>query len=108
MSWKNLYNDYIVPTTSEVQYTPVVDLSSIREVMVALYYSQGGSLRQTIIFPAAAVTGAFAYADFYFVGSRLYCSVYGSSGKIKIGGGSSGSIVWGSGSGQCNLKLYYR
>lgn len=75
--------------------------------MVAMWYSKA-TARLSYQFPISLVTGNYAFPDFYFAGQRLYCSLRGSTGKIRIDGGNQGSVVWGSGSGQCTIRLYYR
>lgn len=104
LGWKKWYNSNITPTSTNTDYTVTAGISSIHEVMVALYY--GRVYRQTIIYPAAHADGSLIFPDFYWAGSRLYFQMTKvSDTKIRIGSaGSSGSISWSN----CQVTLYYR
>lgn len=71
-----------------------------------------GTIRVTMQYSIDSLIGGSAFFDFSFAGSRLYCGVhksvqYPDSRIIIDSGGSSGSVSWGTGAGQCTLWLWY-
>lgn len=104
LGWEKWYATNITPTSTNTDYTVTAGISSIHEVMVALYYGQ--VYRQTFVYPAALADGSLIFPDFYLAGSRLYFQMTKvSDTKIRIGSaGSSGSISWSN----CQVTLYYR
>lgn len=111
MTWNLLYNSYIFPSSTAQSFTPTVSFSNVHEVLVSLVYNTN-SYRQSFVFVYDIVRrSGMVFPDFYFAGSRLYCSILlnTSTGKIEVGsGGGTGSTSWGNKSGGCSIALFYR